>query len=214
MVFSNSSLDVIQQHWSSQSPSTRTWTLSVALVALTGLVWSLARRSLRGKLGAIVVVGNGKTPACPPELLKDDQDLSAPKGGSGSGAGVVNGFALDREMSVPFDVGDVRVSKILVHPIKSCRGTSVQASRYTPEGLENDRKWCIIEQESHAVITAREVAKMVLITPRIEPDSASPYGGRLVVSFPEDSGCETFSVPLNPTPDILATWPIAPGQPN
>ncbi len=98
--------------------------------------------------------------------------------------------------------------------------------------LQNDRKWCIIEQESHAVITAREVAKvsttrdiarrgfrakmlpflnqyqMVLITPRIEPDSASPHGGRLVISFPEDSGCEAFSVPLNPTPDILANWPM------
>lgn len=47
---------------------------------------------------------------------------------------------------------------------------------------------------------------MVLITPRIEPDPASPYGGRLVVSFPEDSGCETFAVPLNPTPDILENW--------
>ena len=88
-------------------------TLSVLLVALTGLVWSLVRRSLRTKLGA-EVIGNGKTPghACPPELLKDD--FSTLK----SGNGVVNGFAFDREISVPFDVGDVRVSKILVHPIK------------------------------------------------------------------------------------------------
>ncbi|KAM5538345.1 hypothetical protein V8D89_007947 [Ganoderma adspersum] len=195
MVFS--SLDVI---WS-QSPSARTWTLSVLLVALTGFLWSLVRRSFRTKLGA-EVIGNGKTPACLPELLKDD--LSTPR----SGNGVVNGFAFAREISVPFDVGDVRVSKILVHPIKSCRGTSVQASRYTLEGLENDRKWCIIEQESHAVITAREVAKMVLITPRIEADPTSSYGGRLVISFPEDSGCDTLSVPLNPTPDILANWPI------
>ncbi|KAI0779027.1 hypothetical protein BD413DRAFT_601634 [Trametes elegans] len=115
---------------------------------------------------------------------------------------------MERELTVPFDVGDVRVSKILMHPIKSCRGTSLQEARYTPEGLENDRKWCIIEAESHAVITAREVSKMVLITPRVEPDAGSPYGGRLVVSFPEDSDCETFSVPLYPTADMLADWPI------
>lgn len=47
---------------------------------------------------------------------------------------------------------------------------------------------------------------MVLITPRIEADPTSPYGGYLTVSFPEDSHCETFSIPLNPTPDILDNW--------
>ncbi|KAI0352239.1 hypothetical protein OH77DRAFT_1486006 [Trametes cingulata] len=95
-----------------------------------------------------------------------------------------------------------------MHPIKSCRGTALQEARYTPEGLENDRKWCIIEADTHAIITAREVSKMVLITPRVEIDTTSPYGGRLVISFPEDSGCETFAIPLNPTADMLADWPI------
>ena len=49
--------------------------------------------------------------------------------------------------------------------------------------------------------------QMVLITPRIEVDTASPYGGRLVVTFPKDSGCETFSVPLNATQELVDTWP-------
>ncbi|TFY55475.1 hypothetical protein EVJ58_g8225 [Rhodofomes roseus] len=47
---------------------------------------------------------------------------------------------------------------------------------------------------------------MVLIAPQIVPDSSSPHGGTLEVSFPEESGCESFAVPLNPTPDILSTW--------
>lgn len=34
------------------------------------------------------------------------------------------------------DVSNVRVSNILVHPIKSCRGTSVQEAKFSPEGLE------------------------------------------------------------------------------
>ncbi|KAJ3809336.1 hypothetical protein F5876DRAFT_44078 [Lentinula aff. lateritia] len=93
---------------------------------------------------------------------------------------------------------DIQVSKILVHPIKSCRGTSLQSCRYSPEGLEHDRRFCIIEASSHKVITAREVAKMVLITPRIETDDRSPHGGVLKISFPEDSGCESFAVPLYP----------------
>lgn len=39
---------------------------------------------------------------------------------------------------------------------------------------------------------------MVLITPRIETDDSSPHGGVLKISFPEDSGCESFAVPLYP----------------
>ena len=106
-------LDVIE-HWSAQSPSTQTWTVSVLVVAFTGFLWGFARRSPRGKSGA-VAVGNGRYPTsadCLPELLKDD--LAKPK----SVNGIVNGLAFDREISVPFEVGDVRVSKILVHPIK------------------------------------------------------------------------------------------------
>jgi len=101
-------------------------------------------------------------------------------------------------MEKPAQYQDIQVSKILIHPIKSCRGTSVQSCRYTPEGLENDRRFCIIEAHTHKLITAREVGKMVLITPRIEVDENSPHGGVLSVSFPEDSGCESFSVPLRP----------------
>ena len=116
MVLNLSLLDVTE-HWSAaQSPSTRTWTASVLLVAFTGFLWGLARRSPRAKpKSGAVAVGNGTSPSpvCPPELLRDD-DLAKPK----SANGVTNGFALDREISVPFEVGDVRVSKILVHPIK------------------------------------------------------------------------------------------------
>ncbi|EMD31142.1 hypothetical protein CERSUDRAFT_120106 [Gelatoporia subvermispora B] len=114
----------------------------------------------------------------------------------------------EHEIEVPFDVGEVRVSRIFVHPIKSCRGTSVPEVRYTPEGLENDRKWCIVDARTHTVVTAREVSKMVLVTPRIMPDTSSPHGGQLLVEFPEDSRCETFAVPLNPTEDALRDWEI------
>jgi hypothetical protein len=96
------------------------------------------------------------------------------------------------------------VSKILIHPIKSCRGISVESAKYTPEGLENDRIWCIIDAAKVKVITAREEPKMVLITPSVESD------GMLKVTFPEASGCEEFSVPLKPTEDILKAWSILP----
>ncbi|KAJ7269364.1 hypothetical protein B0H12DRAFT_34540 [Mycena haematopus] len=102
---------------------------------------------------------------------------------------------------------DVHISKILVHPIKSCRGISVQYSRYTLEGLDYDRKWCIIEANSNTVITAREFPKMVLITPKIgDAHPASPHSGVLTVSFPAESECEPFSVPLSPDQATLDSW--------
>ncbi|KAH0837899.1 hypothetical protein J3R83DRAFT_6129 [Lanmaoa asiatica] len=105
-----------------------------------------------------------------------------------------------------FDTSNIRVTKILVHPIKSCKGTSVQEAKYTLEGLENDRKWCIIKADNHVVVTARQVSKMVLIHPRIVTDPGATEGGRLEVTFPEDSGCETFFLPLNPSEDTFRKW--------
>ncbi|KAG5719857.1 hypothetical protein E4T56_gene16169, partial [Termitomyces sp. T112] len=83
--------------------------------------------------------------------------------------------------------GTVRVAEILIHPIKSCRGTSVQSCKYTPLGLENDREWCFVDTAKNAIITAREFPKIVLIAPRIEHDPASPHRGSLLVTFPPDA---------------------------
>ncbi|KAG1814002.1 uncharacterized protein BJ212DRAFT_1365027 [Suillus subaureus] len=105
-----------------------------------------------------------------------------------------------------FDTSNIRVAKILIHPIKSCKGTSVPEAKYTLEGLDNDRKWCVIRADNNVVVTARDVAKMILINPRIIPDSSCSEGGRLEVSFPTESGCEAFSVPLNPTEEALQDW--------
>ncbi|THH02362.1 hypothetical protein EW026_g528 [Hermanssonia centrifuga] len=113
-----------------------------------------------------------------------------------------------RQQEVAAKIGKVYVTKILVHPIKSCRGTAVSECRYTPIGLENDRKWCIIETNTHNVVTAREVPKMVLVHPQLQYDAHSPYGGNLVISVPFDSGTVKFCVPIDPTPEMLSDWPI------
>ncbi|GLB43597.1 putative MOSC domain containing protein [Lyophyllum shimeji] len=106
--------------------------------------------------------------------------------------------------------GTVKVAEILIHPIKSCRGTSVQTAKYTPEGLENDRKWCIIDATTNTVITARDFPRMVLITPRIESNPSSAHGGSLVVTFPPNAPaeCTEFHVPLQPSADTLKGWEI------
>ncbi|RPD64568.1 hypothetical protein L227DRAFT_560439 [Lentinus tigrinus ALCF2SS1-6] len=126
------------QHWHAQSSSTLSWSLAVLLVSLAGALWTWSRTTSRAKIGAAAV---SRAPACPPELLKDDLQ-----------GGVANAYTFEREITVPFDIGDTRVSKILVHPIKSCRGTSVTESRYSPEGLE---RTCALGRASHPTLQAR-----------------------------------------------------------
>lgn len=109
---------------------------------------------------------------------------------------------------IPRDIGELRVSKLFVHPIKSCHGMSLSEVRYTPEGFDHDRKWCIVTVDTHKIITIRDVPSMVLISPRIEHDETSPSGGKLVVSFPPESECPIFEVPLNPTPDVVSQWEL------
>jgi len=95
------------------------------------------------------------------------------------------------------------VTKLLVHPIKSCRGTSVTEVAYTPLGLEYDRTWVIVKEDNHKMVTAREFAKTVLIHPVIHKDQ-----GVLEVSFPADSGTESFKVPLTPDEETLQSWEV------
>ncbi|KAG6855239.1 hypothetical protein H0H87_006338 [Tephrocybe sp. NHM501043] len=104
--------------------------------------------------------------------------------------------------------GSVRVKEIMIHPIKSCRGTSVQSAKYTPLGLENDREWCFVDIEKNFIITAREFPKIVLITPRVEEDPNDLHGGSIVVVFPPDApeGCKEFRIPLHPSKEELAKW--------
>lgn len=47
---------------------------------------------------------------------------------------------------------------------------------------------------------------MVLIHPEIIEDSSKKLEGRLRVSFPVDSGCEAFSIPLVPSSQTLERW--------
>jgi hypothetical protein len=49
---------------------------------------------------------------------------------------------------------------------------------------------------------------MVLINPEIVRDPSSEEGGALRVSFPLDSGCEGFEIPLNPSSATLGKWEV------
>jgi hypothetical protein len=48
--------------------------------------------------------------------------------------------------------------------------------------------------------------QMVLISPRIEKDGSSPFKGTLDITVPTDPNIKNFSIPLEPTLEILEKW--------
>ncbi|KAJ9108595.1 hypothetical protein QFC19_002311 [Naganishia cerealis] len=105
---------------------------------------------------------------------------------------------------------DIRVKVLWVHPIKSCRGVSLQKAVVTPQGLQYDRQWAIREVETEQMCTAREYPstdqgrlfqQMVLISPQI--DEASNL---LRVTFPVETGLPGFAVKLQVEDAEIRTW--------
>ncbi|GHJ90111.1 hypothetical protein NliqN6_6513 [Naganishia liquefaciens] len=107
----------------------------------------------------------------------------------------------DREEEWMREERDVRVKALWVHPIKSCRGVSVQKSVVTSQGLQYDRQWAIREVETSQMCTAREYPSMVLIEPEIDE-----INNLLIVRFPEATGLPGFAVKLNVDESEIRTW--------
>ncbi|KAK0551987.1 hypothetical protein OC846_003071 [Tilletia horrida] len=96
---------------------------------------------------------------------------------------------------------DIVIESLFVHPIKSCRGVSVQEWQYTEKGLRHDRAFLIIDSNTLKFCTARELPKMVTIAPTI--DLAN---NKLEISIPlhdKGKGTVKVSTDLDPSPETL-----------
>ncbi len=82
--------------------------------------------------------------------------------------------------------GFVKIEELWVYPIKSCRGFSVESAKLDPWGLENDRRWMIVDEQG-VFITQRKVPTLSLLEPQIKDDA-------LQLSFP---GLEPIVIPLS-----------------
>ena len=60
----------------------------------------------------------------------------------------------------------MKVSGIYIYPVKSCKGITLQSSDVSNLGLENDRRWLIVDRDMK-FITQRQFPKMALIEPMI-----------------------------------------------
>eukprot|EP00729_Bicosta_minor_P020921 gene20921-4903_t len=83
------------------------------------------------------------------------------------------------------------VSELWVHPIKSCRGISVQRAKFTRAGLVLDRAWAVVDLDGtrHAKmesISQRKLPKLATVVTAI-------VGDVLEIDAP---GMPTLRVPL------------------
>jgi len=60
----------------------------------------------------------------------------------------------------------ISVSGLSVYPVKSCRGINLNAAKVEEFGLENDRRWMVVD-ETGVMLTQRKISKMCLIQPAI-----------------------------------------------
>lgn len=48
--------------------------------------------------------------------------------------------------------------------------------------------------------------QLVLVETQLKYDRSLPYKGELVITVPFEPGRITFSIPIDPTPDVLQSW--------
>ncbi|KAL3449981.1 hypothetical protein BJX65DRAFT_271089 [Aspergillus insuetus] len=90
------------------------------------------------------------------------------------------------------------VVSLRVYPIKSCRGFEITHSKLRMTGLDLDRRWMIVDSETHEFLTIRQNSDMTRIRTGISEDGES-----LLLSTVEFKD-EKVAVPAHPTPEWLA----------
>lgn len=70
----------------------------------------------------------------------------------------------------------MHISQLFIYPVKSLRGFTVTEATLTPQGLQHDRQWMIIN-EKNTFVTQRKIPHMVLIHTRI-------HNQQLILSVP------------------------------
>ena len=78
----------------------------------------------------------------------------------------------------------IELTQINIYPIKSCRGISLTRAELTPFGLQNDRRWMVVD-DNGSFFSQRTIPKMALIEPSLTDDS-------LIVKAPHS---ETIQIP-------------------
>ena len=64
----------------------------------------------------------------------------------------------------------VRLTGLVVYPVKSCRGIPLREALVTPHGLAHDREWMVVDEEG-TFITQRKTPRMALVETALTADA-------------------------------------------
>lgn len=86
----------------------------------------------------------------------------------------------------------LKISQLFIYPVKSLRGISLSSGLVTDRGLQNDRRWMIVDNHNN-FLTLREFPKMALLKVELQEDglkieSLEHPGTNLKVPFTIDIG--------------------------
>lgn len=90
------------------------------------------------------------------------------------------------------------VVALRVYPIKSCRGFQVSKTKLHMQGLELDRRWMLVDAQTHEFLTIRQIPEMTLINTALSDDGASL---RISITGVSD---RTVEIPAYPDASWLA----------
>jgi hypothetical protein len=101
------------------------------------------------------------------------------------------------------------VDKILVYPIKSCHGVSLEHAEIFKKGLQYDRRWLVLKKEGQKRLTLREEPKLTFIIPSFEVVNGEKV---LRLRLSEKSGIDLpyLDVPLDPNEETTSKWELLP----
>ena len=97
------------------------------------------------------------------------------------------------------------VDSILVYPIKSCRGVSLDRADISRKGFKYDRRWLIVAREAPKMLSLREEPRLTLIVPSFEGDMM-----RLHLSEHATSKLPDISIQLDPSEATTSAWQLLP----
>lgn len=61
---------------------------------------------------------------------------------------------------------NISVSELSIYPVKSCRGVNQTSTLFEDFGLQNDRRWMVVDEHG-VMLTQRKLSRMCLIQPTV-----------------------------------------------
>lgn len=89
------------------------------------------------------------------------------------------------------------ISQLYIYPVKSCAGIRMPTARFSITGLENDRRWVVVDAATKRFVSQRQLPQMALIRPRFH-NGDDGVASSLVLTVP---GMDDICVPINVSND-------------